>query len=166
MRKLILIIILTLHVLSLIGQDTITQNKYNYKNDLSSIFKLGYSYQKSHFITVGYGYGFVINNRTSPMAILAPYFQFEFSPNSNNQIYGQKIGIEFSAVILSAKLSFSRYQQLNNIQYSLTPEIGLTLLSIITLTYGYNFNTSSKKIENISEHVISINVNLSPHFFD
>lgn len=151
---------------NLLGQNENESGKYRLKEDLSSIFKIGYSYQKSHFIEAGYGYGLVLLNRIAPYAVIGPYIQLEYSPIRQNNILGEKIGFEFSYVILSSKISFTRYKQNNNVDFVLTPEIGLTIFSIISFTYGYNFNTTQKLINDISKNKFSICINISPHYND
>ena len=135
--------------------------EFTFWDDCGSIYKLGYAYQQVHNFEAGYGYGMVLNGDLVPKLLVSPYLAINYIPQTNAAIWGQKMGIEFDAFFISSKVSVSRYSQNNNSQFIFTPEIGLSLFTMLNVTYGHNFSLSNYSFNQISPNQISIGINLS-----
>lgn len=83
----------------------------------------------------------------------------EFSLNKNFYI-GPKVGFEADFAFISAKLNLINYTDFNYYEPKLTPEIGLSIAGYLNVTYGYNISLTSKRIEHIPTHRISITINI------
>ena len=80
--------------------------------------------------------------------------------NSNFTI-APKIGYEVSLVFFSGRISAINYFQNGNSSFRITPEIGFSLASIVNLTYGYGIKFETNNINDLSQHRLSLTVNLS-----
>ncbi len=135
--------------------------EFTFWDDCGSIYKLGYTYQKVHNFEAGYGYGMVLNGYLVPKLLVSPYLAINYIPQNQNAIWGQKLGFEFDAYFVSSKVSVTRYSQNNNTQFIFTPEIGMSLFTMLNITYGHNFSISNYSFNQISQNQISIGINLS-----
>ena len=135
--------------------------EFTFWDDCGNIYKLGYTYQQVHNFELGYGYGMVLNGDLVPKLLVSPYLAINYIPQTNTAILGQKMGIEFDAYFISSKVSVSSYSQHSNTQFIFTPEIGLSLFTMLNVTYGYNFSISNYYFNQISSNQISIGINLS-----
>lgn len=79
----------------------------------------------------------------------------EISFNDNFYI-APKIGIELNLLFVSAKASLINYTDFKHYEPKLTPEIGLSILGYLNLTYGYNISLTSKHIANVPTHRITL----------
>jgi len=59
-------------------------------------------------------------------------------------------------MIFIGRISLNNYTNFDSYQMTLKPELGITFLGIINLTYGYNFNLSSKDYYGITGHYVGL----------
>jgi len=71
-----------------------------------------------------------------------------------------KVGIEFDYAFISAKASFINYTDFKHYEPKITPEIGLSALGFVNFTYGYNISLTSRRMENVPTHRLSLTINI------
>lgn len=97
---------------------------------------------------------------TGGSAIWGPRIGLESSFTKNNYLIAPKIGYEFSGLLLCVRGNLLSYIQNKKIDVRFLPEIGLSLSGALNLCYGYNVHVIANKIDYISNHRISLTVNL------
>ena len=94
-----------------------------------------------------------------PWVHWGPYIDLGIAWQKDNpMLMTNKLGYEFIALVGVARLSMINYTNFSNNQVCFRPEIGICFSSIISLTYGYNFDLSSKDAFGAKGHVISFNL--------
>lgn len=88
------------------------------------------------------------------------YSNYHLSPEitftPDNPILGTKVGFTNNLIFLNVGTQFIHYTDFQNQNFAIRPEIGLTLLGLTDLVYGYNFIINKSKIENLTNHCISL----------
>ncbi len=97
---------------------------------------------------------------TGGAAIWGPRVGIESSFTNNNYLIAPKIGYEFSGLIFCVRGNLLSYFQDKEVDLRFLPEIGLSLSGAMNLCYGYNIHIIADKINDISNHRISLTINL------
>lgn len=90
-----------------------------------------------------------------------PFIDFGYT-NKTNGLFSSKIGYEISGalLIMCGRVSFINYTDFNNSQFYFSPEIGVSALGVLNLTYGYNFNISQLNYYKLNGHHVSLNMKI------
>ena len=124
--------------------------------------------QKSFFTEVGISKLYYSNSGYVPMS-KAKFIAIEFSPTlkpkAENDLYGLKVGYEFTAIIISVALEAKYQTDFTNNDFVLTPKIGFGAFGIFTFYYGLNVSTNNKPFSRIGTHQFSIICNLNKNAF-
>ena len=88
-----------------------------------------------------------------------PYLKCGYNWGHGNLLH-VNAGYEFVGyfMIFLGRINLNGYSDFSRNQYTLLPEIGLTLLVFLNLTYGYNFNLSQEDFYQISGHYVGIDI--------
>ncbi|MCB0463766.1 MAG: hypothetical protein KDC81_13780 [Flavobacteriaceae bacterium] len=87
-------------------------------------------------------------------------FESNFRSDENYTI-APKLGYEISATVFSMRLSTVNYFQNDKSEFRLLPEIGFSYLGFINLTYGYGIAFNNGNLRNVSNHRLSLSINLN-----
>lgn len=68
-----------------------------------------------------------------------------------------KIGYEYFFLIFGARLNFVHYTDFTSNQFAVRPEIGLSLFSFLTFTYGYQMNIDQPNLGIKNGSIYSLN---------
>jgi hypothetical protein len=71
-----------------------------------------------------------------------------------------KLGYEYYYLIFAGRINIVNYTDFIHDQIAFRPEVGLTVFSKLTITYGYNFYLTGKDIFDIRGHTLSINIGI------
>jgi len=103
----------------------------------------GYGYQKFHTLNLGVALGYrgpeifaVVNrnyNLTSEIA---------FRPD-NTKVYGIGVGYKFALALVDIGGQLYSYSDFHKYNITFRPEIGLSIVGILDINYGYNFTTQN-----------------------
>ena len=93
-------------------------------------------------------------------AIWGPRIGLESSFRSDNYMIAPKIGYEFSGLLFCLRANALSYFQNGDIDLRILPEIGLSLSGAMNLCYGYNIHIYKDKINDVSNHRISLTINM------
>lgn len=74
------------------------------------------------------------------------------------KMFSSKIGYEYFFLFLGGRINLINYTDFKNNQSCIRPEIGLSLVSFLTITYGYNINLSKTDFLGVEGSVVSINI--------
>lgn len=79
----------------------------------------------------------------------------------NKNIMINQFGCEYNYLIFTTRLGLINHTNFHNNQLCIRPEIGISMFSKISLTYGYNFNLqNSFEDSNFSGHYLTLNFGL------
>ena len=83
------------------------------------------------------------------------------------ELTDRALNIEFVGVVLffGSRISFSNHTDFNQSQLSFLPEVGLSIIGIFSVLYGYNIPLSDESISSTEGHKISVTLTL-PLFSD
>jgi hypothetical protein len=155
MKKLILFTILTLNcVIGFCQKDSIKSRIFENYHLYPSI---GISYQNQMVGELGVLYGkYTSGGQCNPGIVSGMKLATEFNFDSHNFYLAPKLSYELDLVLISARINIIDYT--NSIYHDLkfTPEIGLTLLGIGNLHYGYNIPITPSKIDNVVTHRVTL----------
>jgi hypothetical protein len=164
LQKYLFIILFTIITHIVVGQDTI---KPIYKESSlekwtkdKTCLRFGLGIEKSFSSELGIA-RHCYNTGHSLWAAKAYYTSLEYIPKlSNNNIYGLKIGYEYSVgYILAIE---AKYQtDFKNNHFVITPKLGIGAFGILNLFYGYNISTKENPFSGIGNHQFSIVCNLN-----
>ena len=90
-----------------------------------------------------------------------PYVDMGLSWEQGDVLMTNKVGYEVLALFALARLSVVNYTNFQNNQVCLRPEIGLTLVSMMSITYGYNFDLGGHNSFGAKGHILSVNISYS-----
>ena len=68
-----------------------------------------------------------------------------------------KIGYEYFYLIFGGRLNLIHYSDFTSSQFSVRPEIGLSLFSVLTFTYGYQLNLNQTNLALNNGSIFSLN---------
>lgn len=69
-----------------------------------------------------------------------------------------KIGYEYFFILVGGRLNLVHYTDFHSNQFFFRPELGISLFSVLTLTYGYNINLHDSPLAIQSGSVFSLNM--------
>ena len=154
-------------VFILLSNAIIAQEKASYSDEIwtnVTAFRGSIGAQKSFFTEVGISKFYYSNNGYFPVS-KAKFIAVEFSPTlkpkDENDIYGLKVGYEFTAIIISVALEAKYQTDFTNNDFVITPKIGFGAFGIFTFYYGLNVSTNNKPFSRIGTHQFSIICNLN-----
>ena len=153
LRKYLYIMLLfLLPFLSAKGQDSTSNQKYNYLG-------LGTQYYKHGFLELHFSHYLKSNTKLS-------YHAFVEINHEDEWILGPKVGFDYSFYTskfwlfigdFAANANMIYYTDKRNSEYAFRPELGFPLFrSHIELYYGYNIILGSEKINNINSHTFTL----------
>jgi len=88
-----------------------------------------------------------------------PYLKCGYNWGHEN-LFHVNAGYEYVGfyLIFLGRIHLNGYSDFSRDQYTVQPEIGLTLLGCLNLTYGYNFNLCKEDFYNIAGHYVGIDI--------
>ena len=93
-----------------------------------------------------------------PWTHWGPYIDLGLSWQPDGMLMTNKLGYEYVALFVVSRLNFINYTNFENNQVCLRPEIGICYSSLISLTYGYNFDVTGKDSFAAEGHVVAFNL--------
>lgn len=94
-------------------------------------------------------------------AVWGPRIGMESNFNKNDFIVGTKIGYELSGMVVCFRGNAISYFHQGKTDLRLLPEVGLSLFGAVNLTYGYSIPLLDYRISSISNHRLTLTVNLN-----
>jgi hypothetical protein len=142
------------------------QQRPGFKTEKSFLFSPGLISQSNIFADLNLTYGVItmVNEPKVPPIFGVSGYRIGFESNfrsGNNYIIAPKVGYEYSLLVLVARISAVNYFQNKNSEFRLLPEIGITFLGEINLTYGFGIRFNQGNIDGLSKHRIGISINLN-----
>ena len=133
------------------------ENKIN-----AIVFSGGIVFQHQFFLdaNVLVGHYIAIDGKIPLIGINGWRAGLESSFDFDNHIIGPKVGLDFSFLPVSARLSAINYFQDDKSQLRLLPELGISIGGAVNLSYGYGQKIIGDKIYKLSYHRVSLTVNL------
>ena len=132
-----------------------------------------YSYQNLNSVALGVNY---YNSKylkeKKQLIEFGTILSLELLKIKNKFIYSPKIALDFGHYINKNRLAYTfgvgliRRNNESITDWSFVPEIGITFIGLIKLSYGYNIHFSNDKINEISNNKISITINIGYRFLD
>jgi hypothetical protein len=127
------------------------------------LFEPGYSYYDNHEISLAmvyckHSFDEVLD---MPTGYRGPFWGSGIGFNNGEAQMVTKIGYSGFFFFVGGRFSIIHYTDFRKNQFSLRPELGLTLGGYMSLTYGYNFNVSNIDVFNKQNHVISLSLGIS-----
>ncbi|TKC13140.1 hypothetical protein FA048_05875 [Pedobacter polaris] len=164
--------LLTFTAIMVFGQDSLSVNNvsrpgYKKWTNSKSSLRFGLGVQKTFFAEVGLSRHKYLYNDLG-YASKAYYTSVEWVPkfsNANNHIYGIKAGYELNARILALGLEAKYQTDFKDNDIILTPKIGVGVMGVLNLFYGYNISTNKSPFPYIRHHQFSIVCNFNNEFF-
>lgn len=149
---------LLLFTLYIFSQGSATEKKNIYYNAFLPALK--YEHANIHNITLGITnmHNYYDDITKLPFFFHGPYIDCGIGLKNGNTFLTNEIGYQFFFLVIGGRLNLINYTNFSTNQTCLRPEIGVTMVSFITLTYGYNYNLSSKDYLNAKGNVFSINI--------
>jgi hypothetical protein len=99
-----------------------------------------------------------------PIALLGYKLAAEYNFSGSNPIIAPKAAIEYSIAFITLRGNFIDFISRNSNELSFTPEVGLNLLRVVTLCYGWNIPLSHSSVSGIDAHRFSLNFNIPLNF--
>ncbi len=157
--RFILILVLALCIYSeSYGQDTATINlpiREGYKKwtPYETAGRFGIGIQKEFYTEFGIsGFSYYYNDRIDYSSNF--YGAIEWSQPKN--VYGFKMGYEINASALALGLEMKYQVNSSAYDFVVTPKIGVGILGIINIFYGYNISTRGQPFADIGHHQFSM----------
>lgn len=72
-----------------------------------------------------------------------PFLESGIAFSQPNNLLCNKIGYEYFWLLMGGRLNLVHYTDFHDNQFLFRPEVGLSLFSFLTVTYGYNFKLPS-----------------------
>ena len=69
-----------------------------------------------------------------------------------------KLGYEYFFLIFGGRLNVIHQTNFSSNQFSIRPELGISLFSYVTFTYGYNINLNQSDLGLTNGNVFSLNI--------
>jgi len=89
-----------------------------------------------------------------------PFLESGIAFSQPNNLLCNKVGYEYFWLLLGGRLNIVHYTDFHNNQFLFRPEVGLSLFSFLTFTYGYNFKLPSNSNLIYAGSIYSINLAL------
>jgi hypothetical protein len=96
-------------------------------------------------------------------AVAGPFIGSEIVVNGSNIIYAPKVGYQLAGMLICLRGSELNYIHNKSVDVRLLPEVGLDFATGLNLCYGYNFHVFGDKLNDVSNHRISLMFNI---YFD
>ncbi|MEZ4800303.1 MAG: hypothetical protein R2809_11130 [Flavobacteriales bacterium] len=122
-----------------------------------------FTWTKSSELSVNLGYVKHKFLDEHPTASYGPFIGLGSTIGANNNALVSKLGYAHYEGFIAGRVQVLNYTDFKQSQFVLRPELGLSMLSWINLTYGYSINLKSDKNLIPTGHSISISVNLSSY---
>jgi hypothetical protein len=143
-------------------RDSVTSIKHSEPHILSKAYptvKVGYMYSKWHSAEVGIAMLHLIGRPREYYGTMGLTLGSDFLFDKEI-IFGPKLSAEANLMFLGTRLNATYYTaDFKSGSFKIRPEIGLTLLGLINVFYGYTFNNSNPAFIN-QKHSISVFVNI------
>lgn len=116
---------------------------------------IGYQGGHNHFFEAGWGQGFLVSSVF--FGGIGPSVEL----NLKDKVNGYKLGIWINSLLSfgANALLYHNYDNdspyYNKLSLGLRPDIGLGI-SVVNVTYGYNFLFNNPKMSGVNKHMISI----------
>ena len=102
-------------------------------------------------------YGAMSGGPCSPPVLAGVGLGSEFlSTAEGKTVIAPKITAQISPMLFTLKLSEINYLQGGSADIRLLPEIGLSLIGLVNVCYGYNIHLFGNKFEDISNHRMAL----------
>jgi hypothetical protein len=162
MKKIFTLILLLFLVNNLQGQTIKRDSIKKYFKNYELKFSAGLAVQNQWTITGDIGLIYGENNQNIHVAgngYKGIKVGSEFNFSTNDFILGPKICYERTFLLVGGRLSLIDYTNFKTNDFRLTPEIGLSLLGLINIFYGWNFPLSDNRIPQIGIQRVSLTIN-------
>ncbi|MEX2595358.1 MAG: hypothetical protein WEC59_00400 [Salibacteraceae bacterium] len=93
-----------------------------------------------------------------------PKLSLEFNFNPNNFILAPKVSYEYHLVLIGARISIIDFINFSQHDFRLTPEAGISLNGGMNLFYGYNIPITDNTLDYITNHRLSLTININNVF--
>lgn len=87
-----------------------------------------------------------------------PFVETGISFKNNHQFMMNKLGYEYFYLIFGGRLNVIHQTNFSSNQFSIRPELGISLFSYVTFTYGYNINLNQSDLGLNNGSVFSLNI--------
>jgi hypothetical protein len=87
-----------------------------------------------------------------------PFVESGISFKNNHQFMMNKLGYEYFYLIFGGRLNVIHQTNFSSNQFSIRPELGISLFSYVTFTYGYNINLNQSDLGLTNGNVFSLNI--------
>lgn len=148
---------------------TVNANRIGYKEwtKYKSLVRFGIGVQKSFSTELGITrHKYMFNDLAGASA--AYYSTIEWIPpfsSNNDNVYGLKAGYEISAGALALGLEAKYQTDFVENDFVFTPRIGLSVVGVVTLFYGYNISTNGNPFPNVGNHQFTVICNFNSGVF-
>lgn len=126
-----------------------------------TLLRVGLGIQKSFYSEIGISRLKYIYNDLG-YAATNYYVSTEWTPDQN--VWGFKGGYEMNMRTLALGLEGKYQTDFDNNDFVITPKIGLGLMGMLNLFYGYNISTNKRPFDNVGQNQFSININLNRQY--
>ncbi len=86
--------------------------------------------------------------------------------DGHNHTIAPKVGYEFAYTVFALRLSAVNYFQNGNSEFRMLPEVGISVLGWLNLTYGYGIPFNNGHLNNVSNHRVGLSFNLDRRLSD
>ncbi len=166
MKKLSLLFSLILSVNTILSKDIFDPIKASERNYCIN-GELKYNYQKSSGIEVGINFTKYPGFPKKGLFEAGIYLSCEYKVLGKNNCFAPKLGLgiteldyKFNGFGYCAKLNTVLYTTSEKSDLRLLPEVGISYLGLLNITYGHSLPLSKSTIPAIANHVISCGVNI------
>jgi len=154
LKSILLLILITISFI-VNGQGTI--KKFDYIN-----LKLAYNYGRTQEIDIG-----LSSTKNTDASIFqdqfyyGPFLRVGYNWGKSN-LFITKIGYEYSGFLMLflGRVNLNNYTDFKENQITIKPEIGLTAIGLLTVTYGYNFSLTKNDPFGLNGHYIGVDIHL------
>ena len=124
-----------------------------------------YSYYNQHEINLALIRSFNVADHVVdlPVGYLGPSISGGVNFSDNKSLLVTKAGFSGFVYFLGGRLNLINYTDFNTSQFSIRPEIGLSLLGYLSITYGYNFKLSEMDTFNVQAHLVTFSIGFEPY---
>lgn len=121
-----------------------------------------FSYYGGNINTVELGFTpmWVFGSGHTPMGYWGPFLSAGLSTNKKDIYLTPRVGFDFHYFLFGSRISFSNYTNFKQSQYYLLPEVGISIIGIFNVLYGYNIKISNDENFEPDRHKISITLTL------
>ncbi|RZJ67496.1 MAG: hypothetical protein EOO50_05795 [Flavobacterium sp.] len=129
-------------------------------------FSPGVILQREVFAEANITYGTIVSNKMM-IGISGVRVGVESNLKSGDDFtIAPKIGCEVAMTFLAMRATAVHYFQNGNNEFRLVPEVGISMGGAINLTYGYGFRFQKAEIANLSQHRLSLTLNINQTLFE